>query len=489
MKKLPVIALILLTLTSFAQNTEFAEFPNGLIYSDATIRKLKFIVDSLNLKFKVCDLEKAYLSNAQARAHYVRVNGKNARAAMTDMENGMPFDELVRKYARVYKEKDLLVIRYPSIDDEGKAVTTFRSLGVDRYDEYSLRTRNGETLPDMMLGRRWFSRYDNDEKEAVSAFYFLENFSQKPITENYARMIRYADCLVDTSARIYHEKALSRAFQESDSAGSKVGDLMEYVEQVTHAPALPADTTQEALQNWLRFMQVWDSLRVSRIDSVRKTTKHFDELLDAAVMEAMGGGGSNTYLEQYVELYRSKKLALDLKRSRSVTGKCSMDSSPRLHAQDIARLSAETVNWEIFLRAHLDIMNDRFDRLSDGSYAQGMRKTYIRELEVLDINVPDLMMGITLRAGNLHANHYYGSISRLGRSLSESKQAAEMEALMLRMIADDGLDDYNRALVFYLFRNFHYYLAKENVKNVDKAKLRLATNALPPYLVAKMKRH
>ena len=50
-----------------------------------------------------------------------------------------------------------------------------------------------------------------------------------------------------------------------------------------------------------------------------------------------------------------------------------MDNSPRIHALNIAKLSAETINWEVFLRAHLDIMKDKFERMSDGSYAFGGR--------------------------------------------------------------------------------------------------------------------
>jgi len=44
-----------------------------------------------------------------------------------------------------------------------------------------------------------------------------------------------------------------------------------------------------------------------------------------------------------------------------------MDESPRTHARAIALLAAETNNWDILLRAHIDIMNDRFERRSDGS--------------------------------------------------------------------------------------------------------------------------
>src|SRR5215211_5537198 len=61
-----------------------------------------------------------------------------------------------------------------------------------------------------------------------------------------------------------------------------------------------------------------------------------------------------------------KAKLLDQMRSTRVVGNCSQDSRPRKHAVNIALLSAETYNWQVFLKAHLDIMNDRFERMSDG---------------------------------------------------------------------------------------------------------------------------
>jgi hypothetical protein len=61
---------------------------------------------------------------------------------------------------------------------------------------------------------------------------------------------------------------------------------------------------------------------------------------------------SNDTFEEYVARYVSAAEALELKRNRRVIGGCSMDNSPRIHAQNIAILSAETTKWEIFLRSH-----------------------------------------------------------------------------------------------------------------------------------------
>ena len=164
-----------------------------------------------------------------------------------------------------------------------------------------------------------------------------------------------------------------------------------------------------------------------------------------------------------------------------------MDSRPRKHAVNIAMLSAETQNWEIFLRAHLDVMNDRFERVSDGSYAWGARKTYIKELEELNIDVLDLIIGISLRAENSSHNHYYGSISRIGRALSETNNKAEVEKQLFVILRNKDLDLYNRILIFYIIENYIYNLTNEDEKQKLKTELKESIKTFPKRLSEKIK--
>jgi hypothetical protein len=181
---------------------------------------------------------------------------------------------------------------------------------------------------------------------------------------------------------------------------------------------------------------------------------------------------------------RQEKL-LEKLRNTKVMGMCSQDDSPRVHAVNIAKLSAETVNWEVFLKAHLDIMNDRFERASDGSYAYAARKTYLKELEVLDIDITSLLFGISLRIDNANKNHYYGRINRLGRAIADAENKPELEKELTRVIADNELDDYNRYLIYYLYENYLYYSNedKEDTSEI-KEKLNNIKKSLPHYLVS-----
>ncbi|MEM6395537.1 MAG: hypothetical protein AAF741_04260 [Bacteroidota bacterium] len=192
---------------------------------------------------------------------------------------------------------------------------------------------------------------------------------------------------------------------------------------------------------------------------------------------------SADWIMDFSEYNKSEKnMLLSHLLAQEVVGFCSQDSRPRIHAMNITRLAAETGSWEIFLRSHLNIMNDRFDRASDGSYAWGARKTYIRELEELGINVPDLMLGLTFRMSNPSQNHYFGSVNRLGRALAESQFLDDIYARALKHISDPKLDDFNRLVMVFLCRNIIHHIEDENAAEIRRSDLRNAVDTLPDYL-------
>lgn len=192
--------------------------------------------------------------------------------------------------------------------------------------------------------------------------------------------------------------------------------------------------------------------------------------------------------ENWQSLPKSKKEELlDEMRSSEAVGACSNDASPRIQGVNMALLSAETAHWEIFLKAHLDIMNDRFERVSDAGYAWKDRNTYIKELEELDINVPNLLLGIYFRIDNPEKNHYYGHIARLGRAISESKDNKLFLSQILSMVEDEKLDDFNRVLAYFLYINCNYYTKSKTEKKFNNAKVINAVKTLPKYLADNIK--
>ncbi|HZL09521.1 MAG TPA: hypothetical protein VFC65_05955 [Prolixibacteraceae bacterium] len=481
MKQILSVFILLFATTCSEQDTEFAKYSNGLIYSDTIINQLRYIVDSLNVKFKVSDSNKTYLSRSQAKGHFLSLKTGKIKEAIKDIESNISFDAFERKYRKSEIKKELLVVQARYYSTDKTAVVRFTGMDLINKMEERIYFTDNLSVYDAPLKGKWiynYSEQDEYDPECLDAFYLLEEFSQRALPEYYARMIRYSDCLIDTLAQENNGKTyVSDPYR--DNTPPKVSEFLDYVWKLTNKPD-PDDTVDFDIK-----YQLWDSLRISRVNGIYKNDEKFKRLLNDAVKVVLDSGGSDNKFEEYVELFNSKKNALELKRTRTVVGSCSQDEGPRIHAFKIAELAAETMNWDVFIRSHLDLMNDWFRRTSDGTYAWGRRQTYIKELEALGINVQDLIMGISLYAANPSQNHYYGNISRLGRALTEATQSKEIEEKILQIISDPKLDTYNRISFFYLFLNYTYNLSSEEERSINMERLDAAIKTLPSYLASK----
>jgi hypothetical protein len=517
MKKL-IVFMILICMDLNAQSTEFKVYDNGLIYSENSVSKLKHIVDSLNLKFKVCEFNKVFLSCAQAKANFVNMSERKVLEAKKDIENNMSIFEFKEKYPKANYDENLVVVKSTYKDYQNNEYIEFSNLGLGKSESKSVSNKSNTSIyKDKFIGK-WIYEFEEKSKysnASLKAFYFIEEFSTKPISDNYARLIQYSDCLIDTTAQVFYDKAKDSGVRYFDTLPNKVTKLKEYVNSVLKKPNFSREKldlafgfdgvdnfnkknkkTKEDIEkkelavkeydDFQEKLENWELSKFARLDSLKNVDSNFMVLLNDALIEAQINKTSDDEFEEYVGRYISKEVELELKRNRRVIGGCSMDSSPRNHALNIAMLSAETTKWEIFLRSHLNIMNDRFDRVSDGSYAQGSRSTYIKEIEVLDINVLDLILGISLRMENPSKNHYFSSINRVGRALSESGNHNLVETSLLNMISDNNLDDYNRILMYYLFDNYNYNLSDEKAKKVNQSKLKIAVSSMPDYISSKI---
>ena len=500
MKILPLLFCVTAVSLCSAQSGEFATTNNGLIYSDNAIKELKHIVDSLNLKFKTCD-NKAYYTSLQSKGTYFSIIGKNAAKAKKDIEAGIKPEKLLKKYPEAIVNNDLLIVRYSYKDYQDTDVISFESIGLNESDDSSISFSGKKASQVKSIKKGWIYNFDKKSEYNDDSVYgfFLEGLSSVKLNNKYARLVQYSDCLVDTTATIYLDRAKRTGVRYSNN-GVKTVALLEYLDKKLQRPAYNDETAEimadtvaidtagyyfddKKYEEYAKRLEKWEATRFARVDSLMQNDKEFRRMYDDALSAAIDGKEiTNDEFEEYISRYTSKEQALYFKRNRRVIGGCSMDNSPRIHAMNIAELAAETAKWEIFLRSHLDIMNDRFERVSDGSYAFGARKTYIKELEVLDINVNDLLLGIILRVENASKNHYFGSIGRIGRSLSESKDRDIIEKAMLDMIADNELDDFNRVLLYWLFQNYNHNLENKDAIVQNNIKLREAVAYMPAYL-------
>lgn len=461
---------------------EFQTQSNGLIYDAATIQRLHEIADSLDIKYKVCDPNPQYSSYLQGRAMLLSLDS-NYEALYAAIKNGVSPQAIKAQFPAVKISDEQLYVLFPTKDEEGRSVWEIRVFPDDNTiaDEF----------PHIPKAMEWeidtYPKTDYRETAFLRATCFISAPQRFPTPLRYARMVQYADCMVDTSTTIYLSDY--EDLQEARDAKNLTHPALDAFENYINPYPRPAiDSTLNPDKRY-EAVGIWHEKRQQRVAELSETPE-FKKLLQAAVAEAAAKKLPNYWLEQIVSEHLGPRETLTMKRLRRVYGQCSMDSSPRDHALEIAQLSARAAQWEVFLRAHLDILNDNFSRMTDGSYAWGPRQTYLKELEALSINVPYLMLGIALRVDNVSENHYFGAVGRVGRALAESKDLPQVESILRQGIADPTLDDLNRKLLYYLYAQIQYWKAEpaedEEAQALQeariKAMLRVVERDLPQYL-------
>ncbi len=462
MKKLAIFSFCLVLAGSLQSQNEFEEYDNGLIYDQTTMDHLNYIADSLGLQFKTCDETPSFESCPQAQGYFVRLDKEYTSAALKAVKKNCSIEEFKKQFPETEVHPKELAIQYNYLGY--KDVPMVEYTFVPSFGNISHEAYNPPRIP---TASTWI--FDEDQEYSFSAFFLVSDFEKIKLPEIQNKQVQYAECLIVPEATVFIEE---RADQCDELSNSKpYVKLYDHLVKQTGAPAEPEDHREE-YYNWR-----WSIF--GQIDSLVQADQELVELIENAADYAINLNCGNELLETLISGCDMKEKTLELKRNRIVYGQCSMDNSPRFHAMQIAQLSAETHNWDVFIRSHLDIMNDNFSRLSDGSYAWERRETYIKELESLNINVIDLILGITLRIDDPTSNHYYGSVNRLGRAMAESQNKTEFENAMISAITNDELDIYNRFIIFYLFQHYNYNLEEVDRQKKNITRLQEAIKSIP----------
>ncbi|MCF8332047.1 MAG: hypothetical protein K9H84_06310 [Bacteroidales bacterium] len=489
MKKIiTVVIIFLFTILATGQNTEFKLNENGLLYSKQDLELLRSKADSLNQAFRELDHSPVYYSKYQAIGHYIDYSGDHVKAAKADLENNIGYDEFLANYPNTTVDDSLVIVKFRFKNYKDEEVIEYSSIRLGNDNEHSIKIEDNPDIYNKKVKNSWIIDYWEGSEysaESVSAFYFPAEFKKQKLPEDYNRMVGYSEFMIDTSTHLFLVDERASRYQHDDTTTTDSVQL--FLDFIHAKTSKPDHDDYEEYEEYREEWSKWDSLRFIFIDQELAGKEEFVNMLSDAYHYAINHHASSDELEEYVAQYLSKEKALSLKRHRNVVGQCSMDQSPRYHALNISRLAAETGHWNVFIRAHMNIMNDRFSRMSDGSYAWGSRQTYLKELEEINIRTPELFMGIALRIEDPASNHYYGNIGRLGRAMAESEYTSEFEDIMIQMIKDDQLDDFNRIITYYLFLNYNGHLNNKTLEAKNEDKLNKAIEHLPGYILNRIK--
>jgi hypothetical protein len=182
----------------------------------------------------------------------------------------------------------------------------------------------------------------------------------------------------------------------------------------------------------------------------------------------------------YTAKYYSGNAALAMIRNRRIGYMCNIGAELLGPIRDlnIARLAASTANWSVFLKTHLLFMGFEY---------RGKRITGIKELEDMDLHVPDLLLGSELKIANPSENHPFKYPRNVGRDLTDVSDKKALEQKILSMIRSKELDDLNRLLLHNMFLSYLSFLPEDQHRLTGLQQLEEADKLLPPYLYVKVR--
>lgn len=444
--------------------TPVLDHSDGLMYTAQDMQQLKKMADALHVSYLQCPAF-SFTAWQQAPAVSIEFRSKGPLTELTaDLDSGVTLKILKERYGHLINGNTGAAV---VASDQGRVyagnVTAFGELETDSAKSARwLHLERGD-----WVYRTSYAHTKEGRINILNAWQLTGNLAAPVIPEHYSRLISYTDCLVDTSTRL-----MLPASRPPDRDQS-LPLLKTYVLRKTSKKKI---VLEGVFQEELPYKDLQDYVLAHYKDD--STVQRLTEETLLSGIEGYPTEGFTAIAKQVIPAER----LLDLYRSARVTGFCSMDSRPREHARDIAVQASRAHNWPVFIRAHLNIMNDYMDRMTDGSYAQSGRKTYLRELELLNINTTELLLGSVMRASNMAPGHYYGAINRYGRALSETYNPSAFESRIKKMLSDKQLDDVNKLLLFALYANYCYHQPDKEKAAEKISALRRDAGQYPLYI-------
>lgn len=476
MKNLLLLSACFFSCTINAQDSD----SERLIYSEEAREALIHIVDSLNLEFSVSE-SKPYKSCMQGRGDYFFMNSTDAFQAIKDMESGFTFNQMAAKYPYAQMQPDVIVERLQATLD-GKPNVIYAAISLGELIPSAAFTED-TALP----SKGWVFSYDI-QYSALTAYYLPDGLSSPELPERYARLVQYVDHLVPRDTQVYFDYSWECTPPYAYEPGPKMKLFKDYHNEKLQRPIyteLNPDNPVAAKEDRERFrakLSAWEDSRRHGADSLMQSDAVFKKLFRDALAEANDHlTVTDEEFEEYAEAYASKEEALYFKRCRKVMNTEATDSEPRRHMMNIARLAAETRDWQLYLAAQFEILSERLF-FRPPVLNETLQHSFVRELEAINVNAVEFLLGHALRTADKDEGLTTMATFKLAMPIVEAFEREVAENILLDMIADRELDEVNRATAYRLFCSYNRLLP-EMQREKNNRRLEQAEGFLPESLL------
>lgn len=446
------------------------------IIKDHTVPALNKIIDSLENDLIENDIPR-FLSLPQTTGHYFNVKTAFPGDFINALKKGTPLDSLRVKFPNLQIDRDLLIIKNSYTLTNGEEKLEIKSFQIKFNNDHKITLEASDSL----VNRNhefYYSDYPVYESDLrnIRGFYLNENFVQQDIPEVYARWVNYTDHLVPSETRLFFNNN-SDPYSHI-TVTTPIDSLVTYFASITNQPVYDRNQNFESHR---MLMDQWEEKRAARADSLFRMDPNFKNLLLEALDFAEKNQKSNGELEVFVAQLISKERALKLMRYNQQIGTCSFDNGPLEQQKRMARLAAEIPDWGVFIRSFLNVMNDNVSRVANSNIASEGRKTYIEELQKLDLDVKTLLFGSNMRIADTGNGYYFSDGGKVAKAFSVLKEADKdfFEATVESLIKDDRLDAFNKLHFHNTLSNYHYFLKDSPRKQEVAQKLERLTGFMP----------
>lgn len=474
-KTICTLIFALTTITFFAQNE---------ILSENDIPKLNSIIKSLEKDYHK-DKSQVYKTFPQTTADYFEIVTNNPKDFLYSLNNSANFEQLIQQNTNLQIDRDLLIIKTVGFDYNKQKEIEVKSFEIGRSFGHRINLNFNDTLNNNHIRFIYSINKDtygaNKNASIIQGFYLKGPFISKNLPEKYADWIDYTDAIVKPKTSIFFndENELNELYSFKETI---IDSLVSYYESKTNKPVFKKE--QDYIER-MTELNNWQKKKEKYSDSLFNNDKEFKNLLLKSLSYAEENKVSNGDLEDFTAQLISKEKALNLMRQNQKVGSCSFDNSPIIQQKRIAKLSAQTQNWEVFIKAFLNVMNDYAPRIADSNIASQSRSTYIEELFKLDLDIHKILLGSNLRIEDSINNHYFSNGRKIAQSYANlgTEHQQYFENTILDIISNDSVDAFNKLHFYNTVKNYQYFI-KDSIK---KAALEKDIKNLVPLLPKEIK--
>jgi hypothetical protein len=435
------------------------------IIRDHSIPALNKVIDSLENNYKRSETP-TFLSLPQTTGDYFYLKTEFPNKFINALKKGTPLDSLVKKFPNLQIDRYLLIIKNSYVTSNGEEKLELKSFQIKFNNDHKITLEASDSL--LKLNPEFY--YTNHQDYAsghkrIRGFYLHEDFVQKEVPKKYSKWVHYTDHLVQAQTQLFYNNN-NRESLAFTGERTPVDSLVTYFAKVTQQPVF--DRNQD-FESRMRLMDQWEEKRAARADSLYRNDPQFKSLLFEALDFAESNQKSNGELEVFVAQLISKERALNLMRHNQQVGTCSFDNGPLKQQERMTRLAAEIPDWDVFIRAFLNVMNDHVSRVANSNIASESRRTHIEELSKLDLDVRTLLLGSNMRTAATSTAHYFSDGSKVAKAFTALKETDKdfFEATVENLMKDEKVDAFNKLHFYNTLSYYHYFLEdsprKENV--------------------------